>query len=179
MAKEVYCFKNEYGEAAFLAGVADTLSDEILSRVCPRQSTVEVDIFYLGENNEIDFNSAIRDRFYHYLPSIVDGEAKLKAKIDSLDIQFKVDERYKDFQAPGFIMDLFRCMPEYRHGPDQHNAFCKFSEAIEYYLGKPLRFYIASKGYSLLSEFYLYICYGVAFIEYDCYLLMIMAGSSE
>ncbi len=60
MAKEAYCFQNESRETAFLAGVADTLSDDVLCRVCPPHSTVEVDVFCLGENNEIDFNSAIK-----------------------------------------------------------------------------------------------------------------------
>lgn len=179
MSKESYCFQNESGETAFLAGVADTLSDDVLCRVCPLHSTVEVDVFYLGENNEIDFNSAIKKRLNKYLPSIENGDSKLKTKVDSLDIQFEVADGYKNFQTPRFIMDLFQMMPEYSHAQEQHNAYCKFSDAIEVYLGKPLRFFKAHKDYSVLSEFYLYICYSVVFIEYNEYLLMIMAGSSE
>lgn len=177
MSKEAYTFENENGKTAYLAGVIDTLSDEYLVKVCPKYSTVEADLFELEDYG--DFNKAIANRLKKYLPSIGGNIDAVAKNIDKMEIVFEEDVDFQSFQAPGFVMSMYERIPDYVHSREAHDSFASFCESVEYYLGSPIRFYRAKKGYEVLSKFYIGMIFETIFIEYEGYLLMLCRGTSE
>lgn len=177
MSKEAYTFENINGKTAYLVGVVDTLCDEYLVSACPQYTIVEADLFEIDESQ--DFNKYIAARLKEYLPSIGGDAGAIEDKINKMKIEFEKETDFKSFQAPGFIMSMYEHMPEYMHGRKGHDAFALFCEGTEYYLGKPIGFYRATKEYDILSKFYIGMIYEVILIEFEGYLLMLSRGTSE
>ena len=177
MSKEAYTFENVNGKTAYLVGVIDTLCDEYLVKVCPQYTTVEADLFEIDESK--DFNKHIAARLKEYLPSVGGDADAIEEKIDKMEIVFEKETGFESVQAPGFIMSMYERMPEYKHGRKGHDAFALFCEEAEYYLGRPIGFYRATKGYDILSKFYIGMIFEVILIEFEGYLLMLSRGTSE
>ena len=141
----------------------------------------EFDVFYIGENNEIDFSTAIKNKF-----SALISEKTRKRKliynstikeIQNMEISFKKCNHYSE--SVDFIIEN-RNDREYKYYKD-------FFETIEtkYYinrLGKPLNFYLLEedkcKNCAYLYEYYTYVTFSIKIIEYKSYMAMFIFGSN-
>lgn len=141
----------------------------------------EFDVFYIGENNEIDFSTAIKNKFSALIPEetrkrklIYNNTIK---EIQNMEISFKKCNHYSE--SVDFIIEN-RNDREYKYYKD-------FFETIEtkYYinrLGKPLNFYLLEedkcKNCSYLYENYTYVTFSIKIIEYKSYMAMFIFGSN-
>ncbi|WP_314713294.1 hypothetical protein [Leptotrichia wadei] len=141
----------------------------------------EFDVFYIGENNEIDFSTAIKNKFSALIPEktrkrklIYNNTIK---EIQNMEISFKKYNHYSE--SVDFIIEN-RNDREYKYYKD-------FFETIEtkYYinrLGKPLNFYLLEedkcKNWLYLYEYYTYVTFSIKIIEYKSYMAMFIFGSN-
>lgn len=141
----------------------------------------EFDAFYIGENNEIDFSTAIKNKFSALIPEktrkrklIYNNAIK---EIQNMEISFKKCNHYSE--SVDFIIEN-RNDREYKYYKD-------FFETIEtkYYingLGKPLNFYLLEEGKckncAYLYEYYTYVTFSIKIIEYKSYMAMFIFGSN-
>ena len=151
----------------------------------------EFDVFYIGENNEIDFSTAIKNKFSALIPEetrkrklIYNSTIK---EIQNMEISFKKCNHYSE--SVDFIIEN-RNDREYKYYKD-------FFETIEtkyyinglgkplYYinrLGKPLNFYLLEedkcKNCAYLYEYYTYVTFSIKIIEYKSYMAMFIFGSN-
>ena len=141
----------------------------------------EFDVFYIGENNEIDFSTAIKNKFSALIPEktrkrklIYNNTIK---EIQNMEISFKKCNHYSE--SVDFIIEN-RNDREYKYYKD-------FFETIEtkYYinrLGKPLNFYLLEedkcKNCAYLYEYYTYVTFSIKIIEYKSYMAMFIFGSN-
>lgn len=138
------------------------------------------DVFYIGENNEIDFGTAIKNKFSALIPEetrkrklIYNNTIK---EIQNMEISFKKCNYYSE--SVDFIIEN-RNNREYKYYKD-------FFETIEtkYYingLGKPLNLYLEEgkgKNCTYLYEYYTYVTFSIKIIEYKSYIAMFIFGSN-
>jgi fic family protein len=138
------------------------------------------DVFYVGENNEIDFSTAIKNKFSALIPEetrkrklIYNNSIK---EIQNMEISFKKCNYYSE--SVDFIIEN-RNNREYKYYKD-------FFETIEtkYYingLGKPLNFYLEEgkcKNCTYLYEYYTYVTFSIKIIEYKSYIAIFIFGSN-
>ena len=138
------------------------------------------DVFYIGENNEIDFSTAIKNKFSALIPEetrkrklIYNNTIK---EIQNMEISFKKCNYYSE--SVDFIIEN-RNNREYKYYKD-------FFETIEtkYYingLGKPLNLYLEEgkgKNCTYLYEYYTYVTFSIKIIEYKSYIAMFIFGSN-
>lgn len=182
--KEVYEDQSEH--IIFLHGVIDTAItrltfDALESNV--NYEHLEADIFYIGEENENDFNKAIKNRFkihWNWSTTIFD-EVQRDQWIDELSLNFKKLEK-----APTeAIINMYDTV---------YNA----QEVDWIYLRKSVNSFIRDIGFNLgkaravynvpddsiylnlaIENRYCGIVCNVIIIEYSSYIVMIIRGSSE
>lgn len=181
-------FENESGTTGFLGGMVSAECDGFNMKLYDlgiKYEEFAADIFYLGENNEITFEEAIKNRLKNtwYEGSTMgnkDEDAKL---IDSSHFEFRTAKEtsfsevlmrmYKN--SEGIDLDKFKSIVE------------EFTTSIEYYLKKSKAIYdipselnhdIYECG-SIISSYYTYITFSIALVEYDNYALLLVRGSNE
>ena len=141
----------------------------------------EFDVFYIGENNEIDFSTAIKNKFSALIPEetrkrklIYNSTIK---EIQNMEISFKKCNHYSE--SVDFIIE--------NQNDREYKYYKDFFETIEtkYYingLGKPLNFYLLEEGKckkcSYLYENYTYVTFSIKIIEYKSYIAMFIFGSN-
>ena len=141
----------------------------------------EFDAFYVGENNEIDFSTAIKNKFSALIPEETRKRKliynNIIKEIQNMEISFKKCNHYSE--SVDFIIEN-RNDREYKYYKD-------FFETIEtkYYingLGKPLNFYLLEedkcKNCLYLYENYTYVTFSIKIIEYKSYIAMFIFGSN-
>ena len=141
----------------------------------------EFDVFYIGENNEIDFSTAIKNKFSALIPEKTRKRKliynNIIKEIQNMEISFKKCNHYSE--SVDFIIEN-RNDREYKYYKD-------FFETIEtkYYinrLGKPLNFYLLEedkcKNCAYLYEYYTYVTFSIKIIEYKSYMAMFIFGSN-
>lgn len=151
----------------------------------------EFDVFYIGENNEIDFSTAIKNKFSALIPEetrkrklIYNSTIK---EIQNMEISFKKCNHYSE--SVDFIIE--------NQNDREYKYYKDFFETIEtkyyinglgkplYYinrLGKPLNFYLLEedkcKNCAYLYEYYTYVTFSIKIIEYKSYMAMFIFGSN-
>ena len=141
----------------------------------------EFDVFYIGENNEIDFSTAIKNKFSVLIPEktrkrklIYNNTIK---EIQNMEISFKKCNHYS--KSVDFIIE--------NQNDREYKYYKDFFETIEtkYYinrLGKPLNFYLLEedkcKNCAYLYEYYTYVTFSIKIIEYKSYMAMFIFGSN-
>ena len=141
----------------------------------------EFDVFYIGENNEIDFSTAIKNKFSALIPEktrkrklIYNNTIK---EIQNMEISFKKCNHYS--KSVDFIIE--------NQNDREYKYYKDFFETIEtkYYinrLGKPLNFYLLEedkcKNCAYLYEYYTYVTFSIKIIEYKSYMAMFIFGSN-
>ena len=151
----------------------------------------EFDVFYIGENNEIDFSTAIKNKFSALIPEktrkrklIYNNTIK---EIQNMEISFKKCNHYSE--SVDFIIE--------NQNDREYKYYKDFFETIEtkyyinglgkplYYinrLGKPLNFYLLEedkcKNCAYLYEYYTYVTFSIKIIEYKSYMAMFIFGSN-
>ena len=151
----------------------------------------EFDVFYIGENNEIDFSTAIKNKFSALIPEetrkrklIYNSTIK---EIQNMEISFKKCNYYS--KSVDFIIE--------NQNDREYKYYKDFFETIEtkyyinglgkplYYinrLGKPLNFYLLEedkcKNCAYLYEYYTYVTFSIKIIEYKSYMAMFIFGSN-
>ena len=141
----------------------------------------EFDVFYIGENNEIDFSTAIKNKFSALIPEktrkrklIYNNTIK---EIQNMEISFKKCNYYS--KSVDFIIE--------NQNDREYKYYKDFFETIEtkYYinrLGKPLNFYLLEedkcKNCSYLYKNYTYVTFSIKIIEYKSYMAMFIFGSN-
>ena len=151
----------------------------------------EFDVFYIGENNEIDFSTAIKNKFSALIPEetrkrklIYNSTIK---EIQNMEISFKKCNHYSE--SVDFIIE--------NQNDREYKYYKDFFETIEtkyyinglgkplYYinrLGKPLNFYLLEedkcKNCLYLYEYYTYVTFSIKIIEYKSYMAMFIFGSN-
>ena len=149
------------------------------------------DAFYIGENNEIDFSTAIKNKFSALIPEetrkrklIYNSTIK---EIQNMEISFKKCNHYSE--SVDFIIE--------NQNDREYKYYKDFFETIEtkyyinglgkplYYinrLGKPLNFYLLEedkcKNCAYLYEYYTYVTFSIKIIEYKSYMAMFIFGSN-
>ncbi len=179
MAKEVYCFNEESGNVAYLVGVVDTLTECYLVPHCPKYSNIEADLIHVGENKELDFSKAIKERFKKYV-SMVTGEQDLYiSEIADCSIGFEKRQVQGTIQLPDVLLRLFESMTGFVDNDEIRESFKEYDRAVYYYLGEPLAEYRVISDYKLFQYFYMGIVHQIVCIEYDEYLLLLISGTTE
>ena len=149
------------------------------------------DAFYIGENNEIDFSTAIKNKFSALIPEetrkrklIYNNTIK---EIQNMEISFKKCNHYSE--SVDFIIE--------NQNDREYKYYKDFFETIEtkyyinglgkplYYinrLGKPLNFYLLEedkcKNCAYLYEYYTYVTFSIKIVEYKSYMAMFIFGSN-
>lgn len=188
MSLDCNSFFDENGTTGFLGGIISVASDELniqMYNLGIRYENLEADIFYLGENNEIIFEDAIKKRMrnFWYGASTVGDTIDINKLVDSSHFTFKKSCETK-------LSEIIMKMYKYVEGVDlkKINVLAKeFETNIEYYLQKPkviydLPFEVNRNIYevnSIISRCYTYTIFDIALVEYDRYIILLVRGSNE
>ncbi|ABR35318.1 hypothetical protein [Clostridium beijerinckii] len=188
MSLDCDSFLCENGTTGFLGGIISAASDEFNAQMYNlgiRYEDFEVDIFYIGENNEITFEDAIKKRMNNsWYGASSEG--------DTTDINKLVDSTHFKFEKTCEKKLLETIIKMYKYDEtvnlNKINVLAKEIETtIEYYLQKPkaiydLPFANNSKIYevnSIISRCYTCIIFNVMLAEYDRYIILLVRGSNE
>ncbi len=171
-------YENVSGDVAFLAGIADSLCSSYLEDVCPLHFGIEVDVFEKNHDDITDFSQVIAERLQSYMPYTGGNVERIKKKVDELNIIFEQDEDYASYQLPGFLLDMYKQIDGYVHERKGHDAMSLFDEGLSRYIGVPVAFYRARKGFSVLNHFY-YCDLHLRLIEYEDYFIIVTVGITE
>jgi len=188
MSLECNGFLNENGITGFLGGIVSASSDEFSIQIYNlgiRYETLDADIFYLGEHNEITFEDAIKKRMksYWYDASTIGDTTDINKLIDLAQFKLRKSNETK-------LSETITKMYTYIEDADlkKINTLAKeFDDSIKYYLQKPKAIYdlpievngdIYECG-SIISRCYTYIIFSIVLVEYDKYVLLLVRGSNE
>gem|GEM_PF-2294495 len=188
MSLDCYSFFDENGTTGFLGGIISAASDQFnvqMNSLGIMYETLDVDIFYIGENNENTFEEAIKKRMNNlqYVVSEEGDTTEINRLIESSHFEFKKTSERK-------LSDIIIKMYKYKEGIDlqKMNALAKeFEDDIKYYLQNPKAIYhlpIDSNSNiyevnSIISKFYTHIIFDIVLVEYDEYIILLVRGCTE
>lgn len=180
-------FKNESGITGFLGGVISHACDEFnmkLYNLGVEYEDFESDIFYIGEDNEIKFEEAIKERLKNSLSSecTMGTEDEFYQLLDKLDFKLKKADE-------STLSDIIMSMYQNVEGDNERirSAVEGFSEDIKYYLQEPEAIYYLSSDLNkelyecggVISQYYTYIPFSICLVKYDKYIMLMVRGSNE
>ncbi len=150
-----------------------------------RYVSFDADIFYIGENNEITFESSIKKRMKSmwYGAASPDDTTDIDKLIDLSHFRLKKSNETK-------LSDVIIKMYSGIHGVDLEKTIIaarNFEANIKYYLNKPNVIYDmpveSNKDIyqcnSIISRCYTYIIFRIVLVEYDEHILLLVIGSNE
>lgn len=188
MSLECYSFFDENGITGFLGGIISAASDQFnaqMSSLGIKYETLDVDIFYIGENNEITFEEAIKKRMNNlqYVVNVERDTNDINKLIESSHFEFK---KISDMKLSDIIIKMFK----YEEGIDLKKISVlakEFESNVKYYLQKPKAIYDLPSANnsniyqvnSIISIFYTYIIIDIVLVEYDEYIILLVRGSNE
>lgn len=186
MSLDCYSFSTENGTTGFLGGIISAASDhfnEEMSSLGIKYETLDVDIFYIGENNVITFEEAIKKRMNNLQDYVsTEGDTNdINKLIESSHLEFK---KISEMKLSEIILKMYM----YEEGIDFKKISVlakKFESNIKYYLQNPKAiYYLPSDNNSniyevnsIISRFYTYIIFDIALVEYDEFIILLVRGS--
>lgn len=188
MSLDCNSFYYENGTTGFLGGIISGASDEFniqMRNSGVRYVSFDADIFYIGENNEITFESSIKKRMksFWYGAASPDDTTDIDKLIDLSHFKLKKLNETK-------LSDVITKMYSGIHGVDLDKTIIeakKFETNIEYYLYKPKAMYDLPfesnrdiyECNSIISRCYIYTIFRIVLVEYDEHILLLVIGSNE
>lgn len=174
MSRDYWLFEGENPETAYMAGVVDVLGDN-LSMVCDFPYTLDVDIFFVKDNDLSALDSTIKKRLHAYNEK--EGHQISPDKIDALDFHLeKVDTNVKDC--------LKGLLAGYSSAGKLDKMLDDFFLGLNWYLRKPTCIYVEDtkkhgKIRDILGRIYLYVAFDYLFIGYDEWAVLFVVGTVE
>lgn len=188
MSLDCNSFYYENGTTGFLGGIISGALDEFSIQMYNagiRHVSFDADIFYIGENNEITFESSIKKRMKSmwYGAASPDDTTDIDKLIDLSHFRLKKSNETK-------LSDVITKMYRGFHGVDLDKVIIeakKIENNIEYYLYKPNVIYDIPlesnreiyQCNSIISRCYTYIIFRIVLVEYDEYIVLLVIGSNE
>ena len=185
--QDMYVYEKDNTYTAFLAGASGALIEMfegmIPSRAFMQGNYIESDVFYLGENNEISIENAVKTRFrnFWYVDTPL-TKKQMNSIIDSFSPKLnKIDDTFEELMR-SIVISLME--QGYRDTIDDYNKLIhEYCSEITYCLGKIRNIYHQDRSgddhYDLLYSNFGPLVWDVFFIEFDEYALMLMPTNSE
>ena len=183
MSKEYEMLEGVEGKTAYLIGVTDGIRDNTINS--PNNTTYpydfDSDVFFIGENNNVDIIDAVKERLIKYqksefCPSYGTSEEQLN-KIGNLRFDLIKDDK-ADFENAILI-----------HYGEKDVASNNREVAEEYirqigwfFHGKVLNTYhiaMNNEVSNALQLHYNWFVFNVTFVEFEKYMLMIIYGCND
>ena len=163
----------------FLAEKTAELLEEHLAPVCPEMCAIASDIFFIGEKNELPAADVIKERLQVYLDNDEDKDdaarAADEALIKRLDLSMERDPK------PDFAGALSRFFDSL--GAEAQHGIAAYTAALEQELGTPRASYRIKddehSNFRDLIGYYTAAIFDISFVEFDCYMLMLVFGGAE
>ena len=178
--EEIYGNKTDY--LIFLHGVIEaTITrltfDALESRI--NQEGLDADIFYIGEEKEIDFNTAIKNRLklqWNFTTTTFD-EFQRNKWIDDLDLKFlKLEQSPTDAIVKMYDTRHDKQDIDWVHFRKSVNSFIR---DIGFELGEARATYSTATDSPALANRYCSIIMNIIIVEYSSYFVMILRGTSD